>query len=49
MKGTLMMMTDPKAGFNKNKIYDKISQRDQELNYLLSEIMKTKHTLEMQN
>lgn len=49
MKGTVMMVLEDKEKFNKNKLQEKLVQRDQELNYVLLEIIKMKSTLEYQS
>ncbi len=48
MKGTMLMVLDKKDKISKAKLGERISQRDQELNYLLLEVMRTKNIFEQQ-
>jgi hypothetical protein len=49
LKGTLLMVLDDQDKFSKNVLINRINQRDQELNFVLLQIMRMKSMFQWQN
>jgi hypothetical protein len=49
LKGTVLMVLDDQDKFSKNVLINRINQRDQELNFVLLQIMRMKSMFQWQN
>lgn len=49
LKGTVLMVLEDNDKLNKNNLVNRINQRDQELNFVLLEIMRMKSLFQWQN
>jgi hypothetical protein len=49
LKGTVLMVLDDRDKFSKNVLINRINQRDQELNFVLLQIMRMKSMFQWQN
>ena len=49
LKGTVLMVLEDQDKFSKNNLINRINQRDQELNFVLLQIMRMKSMFQWQN
>lgn len=49
LKGTVLMVLEDNDKLNKNNLINRINQRDQELNFVLLQVMRMKSMFQWQN